>query len=79
VVKAALDTGAIVVAEEHLAQGGLGSRIAQVVARERPVPMSFLNLKDAYAVSGKPNELLERCGLTAANLVQAVGAVIRRK
>ena len=50
VVKAASETGAIVVAEEHLAQGGLGSRVAQVVAREKPVPMEFVNLGDRYAV-----------------------------
>jgi len=41
ILKAASETGAIVVAEEHLAHGGLGSRIAQVVAKERPVPMEF--------------------------------------
>ncbi|GAH69040.1 unnamed protein product, partial [marine sediment metagenome] len=50
IVKAASETGAIVVAEEHLAQGGLGSRVAQVVAREKSVPMSFVNLGDRYAL-----------------------------
>ncbi|MFB0557435.1 MAG: transketolase family protein, partial [Dehalococcoidia bacterium] len=53
VVEAASETGAIVVAEEHLAQGGLGSRVAQTAAREKPVPMEFVNLCDRYALSGK--------------------------
>jgi len=79
VVKAASETGAIVVAEEHLAQGGLGSRVAQVVARERPVPMGFVNLGDRYSLSGKAEELLERYGLTAKDVEEGVRAVVERK
>ncbi len=79
IVKAASETGAIVVAEEHLAQGGLGSRVAQVVVREKPVPMSFVNLGDRYALSGKAEELLERFGLTAEDIAEAVRVVVRKK
>jgi len=79
IVRAASETGAIVVAEEHLAQGGLGSRVAQVVAREKPVPMSFVNLGDRYALSGKPDELLQRYGLTAGDIEVAVKSVVKRK
>ena len=79
IVKAASETGAIVVAEEHLAHGGLGSRVAQVVTRERPVLMSFVNLKDTYALSGKPEELLQRYGLTAKDIEEAVRLVVKAK
>lgn len=79
IVKAASETQAIVVAEEHLAHGGLGSRVAQVVAREKPVPMGFVNLGDSYAMSGKANELLQRYGLTAKNIEDAVKSVVKRK
>jgi len=79
VVKAASETGAIVVAEEHLAQGGLGSRVAQTIAKEKPVPMEFVNLGDRYAVSGKAEELLQRYGLTARDIEESVKSVIKRK
>ncbi len=79
IVRAASGTGAIVVAEEHLAHGGLGSRVAQVVAREKPVPMEFVNLKDTYALSGKAEELLQRYGLTAKDIEKAVKSVVGRK
>jgi transketolase len=79
VVKAASETGAIVVAEEHLAQGGLGSRIAQVVAREKPVPMEFVNLGDRYASSGKAEELLQRYGLTGRDIEESVKSAVKRK
>lgn len=78
-VKAALETGAVVVAEEHLAQGGLGSRVAQLLTAEQPVPMAFVNLGDSYALSGKADELLERCGLTAAEMVESVKSAVNRK
>jgi len=79
IVKAASETGAIVVTEEHLAQGGLGSRVAQTITREKPVPMEFVNLGDRYASSGKAEELLQRYGLTARDIEESVKAVVKRK
>jgi transketolase len=79
IVKAASETGAIVVAEEHLAQGGLGSRVAQTVARENPVPVEFVNLGDRYASSGKAEELLQRYGLSARDIEESVRSAVRRK
>jgi len=79
IVKAASETGAIVVAEEHLAHGGLGSRVAQIVAKEKPVPMEFVNLGDRYALSGKADELLQRYGLTARDIEESVKSAVKRK
>ena len=79
IIEAASETGAIIVAEEHLLHGGLGSRVAQVVVRERPVPMNFLGIKDTYAKSGKPEQLLQRYGLTAKDIEQSVTAIIAKK
>ncbi len=79
IIKTAKATGAIVTAEEHLEHGGLGSIIAQVVARHCPVPMEFVAIKDTYAESGTPAELLEKYGLTARDIEQAVQTVLERK
>jgi transketolase len=79
IVQAASETGAIIVAEEHLAQGGLGSRVAQIVTQEKPVPMEFVNLGDRYAVSGKAEELLQRYGLTAGHIEESVKSAVKRK
>jgi transketolase len=79
ITQAAAETGAIVTAEEHLEHGGLGSAVARVVARYKPVPMELVAIKDTYAKSGKPMELLERYGLTARDIEQGVRAVIKRK
>ena len=79
ITQAAAETGAIVTAEEHLEHGGLGSMVARVVARHQPVPMEFVAIKDTYAKSGKPAELLQRYGLTAKDIEQAVKSAIKRK
>ncbi len=79
IFKAASETGAIIVAEEHLAQGGLGSRVAQILATQRPVPMDFVNLDDKYAMSGPAEELLERYGLTVRHIEDSVKSAIKRK
>jgi transketolase len=72
---AARETGAIVVAEEHLQHGGLGSAVAQVVVETHPVPMRFVNVGDQYAESGDPQGLLDKYGLTAQAVADAVQQV----
>jgi len=79
VVKAARDTGAIVVGEEHLHHGGLGSVVAQAVCQNCPVPMEFVDVGDQYAESGDPQGLLDKYGLTADALVAAVEKAVSRK
>jgi len=79
VVKAAGETGAIVTAEEHQEHGGLGSIVARIVARRHPVPMEFVAVKDVFGMSGKPEELLERYGLTSEDIVKAVREATKRK
>jgi transketolase len=70
VAKAARDTRRIVTAEEHLLHGGLGSAVAMSVARQQPVPMRFVGIKDTFAESGPPEALLAKYGLTAGDIVR---------
>ncbi len=79
VLAAARETGRIVVAEEHLLHGGLGSSVAMSAARQHPVPMRFVGIKDTFAESGKPEELLAKYGLTASDIVTAARALPPKK
>jgi transketolase len=76
---AALETGALVVAEEHLAHGGLGSVVAMAVAERKPVPIRYVNIGDQFGESGAPDALLEKYGLTAARIVEAAQEAIAAK
>ncbi|HYG97860.1 MAG TPA: transketolase C-terminal domain-containing protein [Terriglobales bacterium] len=76
---AARECGAIVTAEEHVLDGGLGSVVARAVANLHPVPMEFVGIADTYAESATPDELLEKYGLTSRHIVKAVKRVLERK
>ncbi|MFA5104427.1 MAG: transketolase family protein [Candidatus Margulisiibacteriota bacterium] len=71
VIKAAKETGAIVTAEEHSVIGGLGSAVSEIVCEEFPVPVIKIAVEDTFAESGKPDDLLEKYGLTAKDIVAA--------
>jgi len=75
---AARDTGAIVTAEEHLIHVGMGSMVAQHLAGTYPVPMGFVGVK-GYAESGPWEQLVEKYGLTAADIVREAELAVARK
>jgi len=77
--RAARETGAIVTAEEHLLEGGLGSAVALAAAETHPVPMEFVGLRNTYAESGGPEELLDKYGLMPRHVAGAVKRATARK
>ncbi|MGH9492251.1 MAG: transketolase family protein [Terriglobales bacterium] len=79
VATAARECGALVTAEEHVLDGGLGSRVAAAAARSRPVPIEFVGIQNTYAESGTPDQLMEKYGLTPPHIVAAVKHVLKRK
>lgn len=79
IVRVAKQTKAVVSAEEHNIIGGLGSAIAEVLGENMPTPMVRVGLKDTFGESGRPQELLEKYGLTKANLIKAVHEVLAKK
>jgi transketolase len=78
ILAAAKETGRIIVAEEHLLHGGLGSVVATSVVRQHPVPVRFVCLADTFAESGKPEELLQKYGLTAADIVKTARELVKK-
>lgn len=73
--KAAEETGKIVTAEEHSVIGGLGSAVAEFTSRECPVKIAMVGQQDVYGESGKPDELRDKYGMTARDIVAAVRAL----
>jgi transketolase len=79
IARAASDTGAMVVAEEHLVDTGLGVRVAQAVAESRPCPMEFVGIQNTYAESGQADELMDKYGLVARDIAAAARKAVARK
>ena len=72
-------TGCAVSVEEHNILGGLGESIAHVLTQNLPRPQEFVGTKDTFGESGTPDQLLEKYGLKAVNIVEAVKRVMARK
>ena len=71
VIASAKKTGKVVTAEEHSIIGGLGSAVAEVLARQCPTKQAFVGVQDSFGESGSPDDLLEKYGLTAEVIVKA--------
>ncbi len=79
VAQAARECGAIVTAEEHVLEGGLGAQVARAAAQSHPVPMEFVGVRNTYAESATPEQLMEKYGLTAPFIAAAARRVVKRK
>ncbi len=79
ILDAARTCGAIVTVEEHQQHGGMGSRVAEILAAHHPAPIEFIGVNDRFGQSGDPAELIEHYGMGVAAIEQAVRSVRRRK
>lgn len=79
ILNAAKQTGAIVTAEEHQINTGLGDAVANVCTRSFPVPIEMVAVMDKFGESGTANQLLEKYGLTSEAIIQKVKTVLKRK
>lgn len=72
-------TRAVVVAEEHQRNGGLGDAIANLLAHKLPAPMEYVGVNDSFGESGTPDQLLDKYGLGKKDVLWAVKDVLDRK
>jgi transketolase len=79
ILQAAGETGAIVTAENNIRFGGLGSAVAEVVVEHHPIPMKIIGVGNTFTESGPYLDLIEKYGLSAAHIAQAVEEVVARK
>jgi transketolase len=79
VVFAARTCGAVVTVEEHQVQGGMGSRVAEILAAEYPVPIEFVGVHDRFGQSGTPAELLVEYGMSPDAIADAALRAAGRK
>ena len=75
--RAARETGAIITAEEHQVTGGLGSAVAEVIVKKHPVPTQMIGMPDRFGESGQPEELMDKYGMRARNIVEAAEKLLK--
>lgn len=76
VLKAAKETGRIVVAEEHNVIGGLGEAVASYLSEVYPTPVTKIGVNDTFGHSGPAVDLLKEFGLSAENIEATVKRVL---
>ena len=79
ILKSVGKTGCVVTAEEHMANGGLGDSVSQVLAQHMPCPQEYVAVNDSFGESGTPMELMTKYGIDAQNVVDAALKAISRK
>jgi transketolase len=79
VLKSVQKTNAVVTAEEHLRNGGMGDSITQLLARKYPLPIEMVAAHDTFGESGKPEELLKKYNLDIPDIISAAEKCINRK
>jgi len=79
VIEVAGRAGAVLTVEEHQIAGGMGGAVAEVLARNHPVPIEFVGVEDKFGESGEPKALLEHFGMGVKNIMDKVLKVISRK
>ncbi len=77
--KAAVETGAVITAEEHSVIGGLGSAVAEALSMMHPVPVYRVGVMDSFGRSGKVPPLLKMYGLTPEHIVDKAKLAIAAK
>lgn len=79
ILRAAQDCGCIVTAEEAQYFAGLGGAVAELVSAKFPVPVKRVGVKDRFGESGAPDELMEKFGLKASDIMSAVREAVEMK
>lgn len=77
IVKAAMETGRILTAEEHSIYNGLGSRVSEVITESYPVRVTRLGVNDTFGESGKSWELMDKYGLNPMGIVSKVEEMMK--
>ncbi len=72
ILKAAKETGKIIVCEEHNVIGGLGDAVASVLSEKCPTPLKKIGVNDTFGHSGPALDLLKQFGLSSDNIVKTV-------
>ncbi|MEX2033440.1 MAG: transketolase C-terminal domain-containing protein, partial [Candidatus Colwellbacteria bacterium] len=79
IVDAARKCGAVVTVEEHQVAGGMGSAVAELLAKKHPTPQEFIGMQGVFGESGAPAQLLEKYGMGVRDIKKAVQKALKRK
>jgi transketolase len=78
-LRAARDTGAILVLEEHSVLTGVGALVAATTSENYPVPVRRVGVPDVFGESGEPWALLDRYGMSHERIRDEAWELLRAR
>lgn len=72
-------TGRVVTAEEAQVTGGLGGAVAELLGERLPAPLRRIGVRDTFGESGTADELMNKYGLRAADILKAADELLGRR
>ena len=79
IIQAANETGAVVTAEDHNINAGLGAAVAEILVENCPIPMKRIGVLDVFSESGSDEDLMKKYKMRAEDIVEAAESVLQRK
>jgi len=79
IIKLAQESGALVTVEDHQIAGGMGSAVAECLAKHFPVPIEFIGINDRFGQSGTTEELIANYHIDEQDIYDATHRVMLRK
>ncbi len=76
-LRAARETGALLVLEEHSVLTGVGALVAATTAENYPVPVRRVGVPDVFGESGEPWALLDRYGMSKERIREEAWELLR--
>lgn len=77
IVELAKQTGKVVTVEDHQVAGGMGSMIAEILAKKHPTLMEYVGLQNTFAESGNPKDLIKKYKMDEVAIADAVRRILR--
>lgn len=78
IVELSKRSGKVVTVEDHQVMGGLGGMVSEILSKNAPLPMEFIGLRDTFAESGKPEELLVKYNMDQKAISDAVKRLVEK-
>ncbi|MDR1863370.1 MAG: transketolase family protein [Treponema sp.] len=79
ILSSAVKTGTVVTCENHSVIGGLGSAVAETLARNHPAPMRMIGIQDRFGQVGMLPYLKKEYAMTAEDIAAAAKDAVRAK
>lgn len=79
IIRAALETGCILTAENHNTIGGLGAAVCEVVTAHYPVPVVRIGITDKFGEVGPPEWLAEKFDMSSECIAEGANRAIQLK